>query len=315
MQEAAVLVVLSVLAAGMASLTAVTVRWAAFTTTPYGASVVQFVLLMMAGMLTGVLVYFAIGGVPGVVAGFWAAGVWMSGSVALLFFTFAREHLRSPRKDAPSTPSLAHRSGFVATVVALVLTNEFLMGWSFSLLSGELPVGLGPGGDRLGTILAGAVVSPWFVFPMALEMVLTLRWLLSVVPAPMRRYLLIQPVAMVCSPPTLAGLTWSVTTAVGASAVMAAAVGFLLLALFRGQEVPARVFGFAGRLIGTFGVMAVGLLFWAVYGNAELFAVSLLLQMVLFLHASTHPAHYRESPGALESPPPNGAPSTRRTDS
>jgi len=305
MEEVAVLAVLSALAAGMASLTAVVVQWTAFTTTPYRASVVQFVLLMMAGMFTGVLVYFGIGGIPGVVAGFWVAGVWMSASVLLVFLAFAREHLPG-HKEPAGPPALAHRTGFAASVVGLVLVNEVLMGWSFSLLSHGLPVGLGPGGDRLGLVLAGAVVSPWFVFPMALEMALTLRWLLHVAPAPMRRYLLIQPAAMVCSPPTLAGLPWAVTTAAGASVVMALAVGFLLLSLFRGEDLPARVLAFAECLLAIFGVMAVGLYLWAVFGNTELFAVSLLLQMILFLHASTDPFFYSERSGVPIDSPASG---------
>jgi hypothetical protein len=308
MDEAAVLVVLSVLAAGMASLTAVAVRWAAFTTTSFRASVVQFVLLMMAAMFTGILAYFAIGGTPGIVAGFWVAGALMSASVVFVALSFARERVGTA--DSTTAPvALLKRTRFVASVIVLVLTNEFLMGWSFSLLSGGLPVGLGPGGDRLGTILAGAVVSPWFVFPMALEMALTLRWLWGAVPSAMRRYLLIQPLAMVCSPPTIAGLAWAVGTAAGASALMAGAIAFLLLSLFRGQELPARVFAFAGRLIATFGVMAVGLYAWTVYGNAELFAVSLLLQMVLFLHASTHPSYYTEASNPSGVAPVNSTPS------
>ncbi len=291
MQEAVALVVLALLASGMASLTAITVRWTALTTSRLRASVVQFLLLMMSGMLLGILVYFAVGGTSGIVAGFWVAGAIMSASVVIVFLAFVRER---PLLEEPTRPpaSTWGRGGFVVSVIGLVLLNEFLMGWSFSLLSGELPVGVGSGGVRLTSVLASAVVSPWFVFPMALEMVLTLAWLIRTVPVPLRRYLLIQPAAMVCSPPTLAYLPWAVGTAVGASLLMAAAVAFLLLAEFRGEEVPPRVFAFGWRLIVTFGVMAVGLYAWVVWGNVAVFAVALVLQMLLFLHASTQPGYY-----------------------
>jgi hypothetical protein len=297
------LVLLALPAAGMATLTAIVVRWAAFTTSPLRAGVVEFLLLMMTGMFLGILTYFALGGAAGLVAGFWVAGAIMSASVLVVFLPLFGAQRRS--EAAGLRPSqLAGQSRFVAVVIGLVLANEFLMGWSFSLLAGALPVGFGPGGDHLGAILAGAVVSPWFVFPMALEMGLSLRWLLEAVPAPMRRYLLIQPAAMICSPPTIAGLPWAVSTAVGASALMAVAVAFLLLTIARGEDVPHRVFGFAWRLIATFGLMAVGLYAWAIYGNSELFAISLLLQMVLFLHASTRPTWYAESMGTVGSAPP-----------
>jgi hypothetical protein len=305
MNEAAVLLVLSLLAAGMASVTAITVRWTAFTTGPLRASVVQFLLLMMSGMLLGVLVYFAIGGTSGIVAGFWVAGAIMSASVAIVFVTFVRMR---PALDGSSMqePAPVRRPGFLVSVVALVLVNEFLMGWSFSLLSGEIAVGFGPGGSQLGSVLTGAIISPWFVFPMALEMILTLRWLLRIVPVPLRRYLVIQPAAMVCSPPTIAALAWAVGTAIGASALMALAVAFLLLALFRGQDLPARVFTFGWRLIATFGFMAAGLFAWAVYGNVAIFAVSLLLQMLLFLHASTDPGYYDDTPHSSGTMPISG---------
>lgn len=291
MDEAVAVVVLAFLASGMATLTAVTVRWTAFTTSRLRASVVQFLLLMMSGMLLGILVYFAVGGTSGIVAGFWVAGAIMSASVVIVFVAFVRERPLLEEAARPP-PSTLWRPGFVASVMGLVLFNEFLMGWSFSLLSGELPLGIGSGGVRLASVLASAVVSPWFVFPMALEMVLTLAWLLRTVPVPLRRYLLIQPAAMVCSPPTLAYLPWAVGTTVGASLLMGAAVAFLLLAEFRGEEVPTRVFAFGWRLIATFGVMAVGLYAWAVWGNVAIFAVALVLQMLLFLHASTEPGYY-----------------------
>ncbi len=290
MNSEAVVAALAGLATGMATLTAVTVRWAAFSARPLRASVVQFLLLMMAGMLTGILVYFAIGGSSGFVAGFWVAGAIMSASVVVVFVAFLRE-VRAPASGAVSPETLPHRSSFVASVVGLVLLNEFLMGWSFSLLAGWLPTGAG--GARLLPVLTGAIVSPWFVFPMALEMVLTLQWLTRAVPRSLVRYLWIQPAAMACSPPTVAGLPWVIGTAVADSVLMAIAVFVLLLHLARGVDLPSAIFAYAWRLIISFGLMGAGLYVWVAYGNLELFAVSLLVQMLLFLHVSTDPWHYR----------------------
>ena len=283
--------VLAVFAVGMATTTAITVKWTAQATGPMSASVVQFVLAMMAAMFVGVLVYFAIGETPGVVAGLWVAAVLMSASVFLVFVGFLREMRLRERAVIPGTARL-YRTAFLASVIGLVLANEFLMGWSFSLVAGTLPIGLGPQGERTPGILAGAVTSSWFVFPMALEMVLTLWFFRRRLPPELARFLVVQPAIMVCSPPTIPGLPWLVASTVGASALMAAAIAWLLIVLFRGEALPPRVAQYLFALFLSFGVMAGGLYVWAEVSNAGLFALALIVQMVIFLWAVTDLGHF-----------------------
>ena len=287
--------VLWALAVGMAALTAISVRWAAFARSHLRAGVVQFFLAMMAGMFIGVLVYFAIGGTSGFVGGLWAASAIMSVSVLFVFVAFVREVTsRSAPRDA--VRERVFRSRLVTSVVGLVIVNEFLMGWSFSLLSGGLAPGLGPGGASALRVVSEAITSPWFVFPMALEMVLTLRWLMAVMPRPMRPFLMIQPAVMICSPPTLSGLVWEVSTAAAASTLMAVAVAMFLVALFRDVPLSPKVTGYAVSLILSFGLMSAGLYLWAEFSSPELFSLSLLVQMVVFLYASADPAAYSAAP-------------------
>lgn len=304
-----VLGILAAFAAGMAALTAVSVRWAAYARTPLAAGAVQFILAMMAGMFLGVLVYYAIGGNTGIISGIWVAGATMSASVFLVFLAFLRE-VRAREAPDGSPGIRISRPWLITYVVGLVLLNEFLMGWSFGLLSGGIAAGLGPSaGDTLRT-LSEAVTSPWFVFPMALEMLLTLRWLVPVLPPSMRPFLLVQPAVMVCSPPTVGGLVWEVTTASIASALMSAVVAMYLLALFRDAPFPRPVRGYAVRLILSYGIMSAGLYLWAVYASPELFALSLLVQMVVFLHASTAPESYSAGLDAARDRRPEGDPTT-----
>lgn len=301
MTSIAVLGILSILAIGMSTLTAISVRWAAFAQGPLRAGIVQFILAMMSGMFLGVLVYFAIGGTTGLVSGFWTAGAVMSASVAIVFIAFVRE-VRLRSEPNRSSGSVISRPWLVASVIALVLGNEFLMGWSFSLLSGQLAARLGPSPADTLRILSEAVTSPWFVFPMALEMVLTLRWLLKVLPRPMWAFLLIQPAVMVCSPPTFGGLAWEIATAAAASVLMAVAVAWFLKALFRDEPFPRPVAAYAIRLILSFGLMSAGLYLWAEFSDPGLFALSLLVQMIVFLHASTDPASYSNASPPMENP-------------
>ncbi len=299
--------VLSFFAVGMTLISAISVKWAAFADGPLRASVVQFLLLMMAGMFVGVLVYFSAPGVSGVTAGLWVATGIMSASVFLVFVGFLRE-LRGRNASAGARPPQVHRAGFVFSVVLLVVLNEFLMGWSFGLLSGQIAPGLGPRGSGLVSTWSAAVTSPWFVFPMALEMLLTLRWLLHALPPSMAKFLLLQPAVMVCSPPTLGARGWAVATALGGSALMAVGIAYYLRAVFRNEPWSRSVTRYVTALLLTFGVMAGGLYLWVVGADPEAFALALLLQMVVFLYAVTDPRRFAGAdPDAPTPPLPAGA--------
>ncbi len=304
------LALLAALATGMATTTAVTIKWTVLATGPLGASTVEFVLAMMSGMFVGVLVYFAEGGTSGFVAGFWVAAVIMSASVFIVFVGFLRE----ARLRATGEVALGHRAAFLTTVIALVLVNEFLMGWSFSLISGFLPTSLGSDGHRLLIVLAGAVTSAWFVFPMALEMVLSLAFFLDRFPAGMRRFLLVQPAIMVCSPPTVPGLPWLLGSTIVASGLMAVAVAWLLIALFRNEQFATPVTQYLLLLYASFGLMAAGLYVWIEFANAGLFALALIAQMLVFLGAVTAPGRFgHETETRPESNPVPGHPEQGRT--
>ncbi len=296
------LALLAALAAGMATTTAVTIKWTVLATGPLGASTVEFVLAMMSGMFVGVLVYFAEGGTSGLVTGFWVAAVIMSASVFLVFIGFFRE----ARLRANDGVGRSHRTAFLASVIVLVVANEFLMGWSFSLISGFLPTTLGPDGHRLFLVLTGAVTSAWFVFPMALEMVLSLAFFLDRFPAGMRRFLLVQPAIMVCSPPTIPGLPWLLGSTIAASGLMAVAVAWLLIALFRNEELAAPVTQYLLFLYASFGLMAAGLYVWIEFANAGLFAIALIAQMLVFLGAVTAPDRFGHGAEVRADPAPVG---------
>jgi hypothetical protein len=138
---------------------------------------------------------------------------------------------------------------------------------------------------------------------MALEMGLTLLWLLPALPPTMGRLLLLQPLLMLCSPPTLPGTVWVVGSTVGSSVVMAAAIGVLLVALYRGVAPERCELNYALQLYGSLGLMALGLGLWAFGDGVPLFSLSILAQMVIFLHAVTAPGHLRGDPAELHPQP------------
>ncbi len=294
------IVVLAFVAVAMVATTSGLIRWAAFATTQLRASVVLFLLVMMTGMLVGAGIYFEAASTSSLVEGFWVASLVMSISVALVFVQVLREARTSAADPDRYAPASVRRPGsFVALVVTVVVANELVMGWVFQRAAGG-PVWLGGGG--VAPLLAALFVSPWFVFPMALEMGMTFVLLGREFPGLVRSLLAVQPIAMAASPPTLAGETWVVGAALVASAAMALVLALVLRAFYWGVRLSAASLGFVVALLVAFGVMAGGLAVWAFSGSAALFAAGVLMQMGVFLTAILRPGRFavpvEPSPGA-----------------
>jgi len=295
-----VLAILASIAVAMVLTTGGLLRWAALAVAQLRASVVLFLLVMMTGMLIGAAFYFVDPSPGALVEGFWIASIVMSASVPIVFIEVLREARRATESGPDYRPVAIRRPNlFASYVLAVVVGNELLMGWVFQRAAGG-PIWLGGGGVL--PLLSNVFISPWFVFPMALEMGITLSLLAQDLRGPVRWLLALQPVVMVASPPTLVGPTWVVASAVAASVAMAAALGFVLWGLYRGVRYDRAAMGFVLRLFVAFGVMAAGLALWAISGDVGLFALGVLIQMLVFLQAVVQPHRFGADAPAPASP-------------
>jgi hypothetical protein len=275
----AVLVVLAVLAGGMALVTAGLVKWAAKARSLIAASFVLFLIGMMISMLVGALIYFLHPSGGSLVEGLWVASGSMSLSVLPLFLFILQEIGRRSDPARASSADFPHRVGFVLATVGLVLCNEFLMGWVFQLAGG------GPAAPRLGdwgSALAYSVDSPWFLFPMALEMAVSAYLLRGHLPPVLGPVLEFQAIMMAFSPTALPGTTWVISSTVVSSLLMFAVFVLPMREIYRGRELPHRVVLYLLVLVPVFGAMLAGLVLWVLYGAGWTFALSVLAQMSLY---------------------------------
>ncbi len=275
------LVVLSLLAALMAYTTAVLVRWAAGARTASYAAAVLFLFAMMAAMFAGALVYYLHPGPVTLAEGFWFAAILMSAFVFPLIYVLTREvRLRGTTGSAP--PETAFNTAlYAAGAIGLVLANEFLMGWVFSLAAG-LTIPLNQGAIPF---LEAVVVSPWFIFTMGGEMLLSAYFLRERIRPGIRIILAFQGVLMILSPPALAAPAWATFAVYAGSAVMIGLVIYLLEFVARTPEFPPGFATYTLLLAGIYSLMMAGLYLWVGYGWLPLFALVLILEMVLFFDA------------------------------
>jgi polyferredoxin len=283
-------IVLAAIAGGMIVVTALAIRWAAQARTPLRAGIVVFLLLMMAAMLGGAAIYFARPSAASLIEGFWVASALMSVSAFAVFAGHAREaRVRLEKGDGSAPPALRHVPRFVAIVIVLVLANELLMGWTFSQASGAGIVASGSGVAALVSLAVGVVLSPWFLFTMAAEMILTAYWLRALLPRPFVIVAMLQGVIMALSPPALASGNWVAISVYGSSAVMIALFVYVMEYLYRNRSLPAPFATYLLLLLGVYAAMMAGLFLWQYYGTGALFALSVVGEMGLFYEAVVRP--------------------------
>lgn len=281
------------IAGGMAFVIAGLVRWSSAARTVLGAAFVVFLLAMMAAMFLAALVVVSFPGPGALVLGLWVGALAMSVSVfpvAALALREARAQMEGGAAYAPRR--LAAPVGLAVWVTILVLVGEVWMGRTFDVASGAAANSTVRSlGDAVGWF-GGTVASPWFVFPMALEMTLAALWVRPRLSRPMFGILLAQSAVMVASPPVASGVPWIVGSSLVASAAMASLVGYLLLLVYRDHPLPRPVTSYAARVLAAFAFMGVALFLWAITGSLILFALAVVVQTAVFFTAIVVPEAY-----------------------
>lgn len=287
--------ILAPLAAGMAVSIAYLVKWASEVRTPLRAGAVVFLLLMMVGMLAGAALYFVHPSLATFVEGIWVASAVMSLSVVVVFLSFLREVQSEPAREQPSEPAYDVRWLFVGSVVALVLANELLMGWTFEAAAGQSPAVSGAGLAALGSVFVASVNSPWFLFTMSAEMALTAYFLRGRLSQPVFVVLTSQSLIMLFSAPALGSADWTSVSIYVSSAAMIGLFVYLMEYLYHHHQIGAGFSTYLLELLAIYGLMMAGLFFWLYYGNGSAFALSVVLEMVVFFVAVIRPEKLSET--------------------
>ncbi len=289
------LLILILFASLMAVITAYLIKWAAEARTRTSAATVLFLLVMMIAMLGGALLYFLHPGRASLVEALWVASAIMSVSVFPVFGVFLKDaQARMLQKEAYRPAPLQRRHLFAFAILALVVFNEFLMGWTFQLANGTLSPSAA---SSIPQAVVLGVDSAWFLFPMALEMGLTAYLLRKQLPRPVVGLLLAQAVLMFASPPAFSGPGPVDTALLLGSAMMIGIVIFVMEHLYQHRQSAPVLSAYFLGLLSVYALMMVGLYLWLTDGSGLVFTLSVLFEMALFFDLVVVPERFQVGPG------------------
>ena len=274
----------------MAWVTATLVRWTADARSRSSAAMVLFLFAMMAEMLAGALVYYWHPSTSSLVAGLWLSGGAMSATVFPLFSVLASEARRETDEGTSFRPRpVVRESLFLGVVVVLVLVSETLMGAVFSAAAGAAPWVNAAGAGGFVSVLVASVNSPWFLLTMSAEMLATTLFLRDRLSRPTTVIFLGQSLIMLFSPLAFASPSWVELAVLASSGLMIGLFVYLLEHLYHRPTMPRGSAQYLSRLLAVYGVMMAGLFGWIYLGVGGLFALSVVLEMVLFFGAAARP--------------------------
>ena len=191
------------------------------------------------------------------------------------------QSITSPTQDAKAAPM---RLITRASLIILVLINEFFMGWTFVLASGSSAISSGSSTSVAIATFDTVVGSDWFIFTMVIEMVLSVYLLRHVLPRNFFIIVLSQSVIMFFAPTAINNSSWVTLSIYLGSAAMIGLLVFFYEYLFNHRTIANGIRTYFVALITIYAFMMAGLYIWIIQGSSLLFVISIIAEMVLYFN-------------------------------
>lgn len=265
-------------AVAMAIFTAWLVKKGSEVETLNDASILLFLLVMMASMFASTVYYLYY---PGFLSAILLVILNMVIMGVALVPVLAAWLLGDRKVDdlrKGSRPSV--RRWVEGSVIVLVIASELFMGWTFAILSGSVPTA--PSLAAVYSALVSSSASYWFVFTMCGEMAVTLLALRKKFPGGVKEVVAAQAAIMFFSPTAIADRSWADFALLGGSAVMIVLFIYFFEYLYKNRTLDRRVMNYLVSVMFAYALMMAGIFSWLLDGNASLFVVSLVIEMVVY---------------------------------
>src|SRR5579884_587291 len=229
-----------------------------------------FLLTVLVGMPAAALGYLY---QPGYIGAFWA--VWIN----MAFMTGLTDYSGKSRYNGVK---LGRRRLYRWSAIALILSNEFMMGWVFLLLSGtKIPLfNLNPLllAEEFGSIIS----SSWFVFTMAIEMIVAIYLFRKKFHGFPTVLLILQSVIMALTPTALESQTWYHWSVLLGNLAMTVLFIISFNHFKKREDVDISLKKYLTALFFIYAAMMLGLYAWATANDTLILAISIIAEMSLY---------------------------------
>jgi len=239
---------------------------------------VVYILVMMASMTVTEIFYTINTALTGLEEGLIAGTVIMTAGVIFILWYSSRHSTKI--KSSVVENSQSTRSKFVrSTLISLIMVNEFMMGWLFTLVSGTPKIYGATLPQITESTFTSVAGSDWFLFTMALEIILSIYMLRNAFSRNFVRIVCLQSLAILFVPTAINAPLWVELSTCPDSVIL---VGLVLAYKNSLNDQPVRKYSLV--LLVLYSLMLVGFLLWAVQGNALLLLLSIIGEMVLYFN-------------------------------
>ena len=288
----ATVLILAVVAAAMAAVTAVLIHLIVEARSRAQAWAGLFLLAMMGEMWAAAVVYLSAPSPRSLIAALAVSGVLMVLSLVPLILALGRNRRAGTPATALEARPVRLGPSTAVGLAGLIVAGEFLMSWALLLATG-------PFSPTSGTVagFSGVVNSPWFLFTMAAEMLLSAILLRARLSRVLFAFLIVQSAIMAFSPTALALAGWAPLAIAVSSALMIGLFVFLFEYIYRHRQFAPAFGSYLVALVGVYGLMMAGLFVWQYFGDGTTFAIAVVLEMVVVYLALARPDGFRAEPG------------------
>ena len=241
-----------------------------------------FLLTVLVGMPAAALGYLY---QPGYIGAFWAVWInmaFMTVGLIPLMYGFMTGLTDYSGRSRYTNVKLGRRRLYRWSAIALILSNEFMMGWVFLLLSGtniplynQSPLLLA---EELGSIIS----SSWFVFTMAIEMIVAIYLFRKKFHGFPMVLLVLQSLIMALTPTALESETWYHWSVLLGNLAMTVLFIISLNQIKKMEYLDKSLKKYLTALFLIYAVMMLGLYAWAIADDTLLLSISIIAEMSLY---------------------------------
>jgi len=242
---------------------------------PREAVIILFLLYMMAEMFVSVVIYLYFPGVlTALILANWVLMMWVA------FFSAVFYYLGPKTLDEPIAGIVRVKSLIIMLIIALVLLSEVFMAWAFALIVGDVSTAGGLQG--LFTTITNSSSSFWFVFMSSTEMAITLFFIRNRLPKAFGVIMAFQTVIMILAPTAIANSFWADFSLAAGSAVMIFLFIYIFEFLYKNRNISSGILNYLLFLMLAYALMMVGQFIWLLNGDASVFVLSIMFEMVVY---------------------------------